>query len=172
MIRSAILGGICAVLCTSAAFANVPYKGPPTPCDRGLSAKDVANTLSGKIVTNQYSMSWSAPGQGCELAVSNGTNMAMIDISARKGTLEVLLMGNKHMSLAGFGDEAYFVPTTSSNIPNALETDVYVRKGGMICIAQLHRTNGAGQKMVIPTSDHDIATRLGALCEKVIAIEK
>jgi hypothetical protein len=161
----------------AAAFAPVsgvaaPYTGPPTPCDRGITVKDAAPILKGNATVNHYSMAASMPGEGCELGVVDGTTIAMVDFAVTKGSLDILLLGRKHTPIPGFGDEAYFVATTASNIPHANETDVYVKKGPMICSAQLHRTIGGGDKMVIPTSDHDIAMKLGTLCMKAMSIAK
>jgi hypothetical protein len=172
VLRGLVVVATCAAVWVSPSVAAVPYKGPPTPCDRGLSANDVAGILKGKATANHYTMVGN-PGEGCELGVvGEGNAIAMVDITVRKGDLSFQLMVTKNRTAEpGFGDQAFFTPTTSSNIPNADETDFYVRKGGRICIAQLHRTVKTGQKLVIPASDHDVAMKLGALCDRAFAIK-
>ena len=61
------------------------------------------------------------------------------------------------------------MPTKNSNAPNAKETDLYARKGKLQCIAQLHRSKGDGEKLVVPTTDGAIAAKFGALCNKLFA---
>jgi hypothetical protein len=172
MLKELVVAAICAAAWVSPCLADVPYKGPPTPCDRGLSGSDVAGILKGKVMVNHYTMVGN-PGQGCQLGVvGENSAIAMVDITVRKGDLSFELMVTKNRTaVPGFGDQAFFTPTTSSNIPNANETDFYVRKDGRICIAQLHRTVNTGQKMVIPATDHDVAMKLGALCERALAIK-
>ena len=96
------------------------------------------------------------------------------NISLREGDLQsyqnlTLLVSKPHTSLPGVGDDAFGTATMNSNIPNAKETDLFARKGRLQCIAQLHRTNGDGEKLVIPTTDGAVAAKLGALCMKLFA---
>jgi hypothetical protein len=72
-------------------------------------------------------------------------------------------------SVAGIGDEAFGTSTKNSNVPNAKETDLFARKGRLQCIVQLHRSNGDGEKLVVPTTDGAVAAKLGALCKKLFA---
>jgi hypothetical protein len=81
----------------------------------------------------------------------------------------LLILARRHKPISGIGDEAYGTTTAASNIPDAKKTDVYVRKGNMQCIAQLHRWIGDGEKQVIPVNDDAIATKLGGLCVKLFA---
>ncbi|HEX4365832.1 MAG TPA: hypothetical protein VH023_03335 [Rhodopila sp.] len=144
---------------------------PPDPCDKELSINDVDGILTGKAKITHYSMSESKPGEGCELGVS-GNGIAFVDISIRKGDAQsfknlLFFVTPSHKSLGGVGDEAYVVPTTDSNIPNAWETDLYARKGGLQCIVELHRSKGAGEKLVIPAGDDAVAAKIGSLCSKL-----
>ena len=147
---------------------------PPDPCDKELSANDAEGTLTGKATVNHYSMSESTPGEGCELGVTE-KGWAFIDISIRQGdkqAFQVLLdlfVLPPRRSVAGIGDEAYFVASTASNIPNAKETDLYTRKGNLLCLAQVHRSNGDGEKLIVPTTDDAVAAKVGGLCNKLFA---
>jgi hypothetical protein len=92
----------------------------------------------------------------------------------REGDLQsyqnlIFFVPRPHTSVPGIGDEAIGTPTKDSNIPNAKETDFFSRKGRLQCIAQLHRSNGEGEKLVIPTTDGAVAAKLGALCNKLFA---
>ena len=155
-----------------ASAANPPH--PPDPCDKGqFSVDDVRGILTGKATVNHYSMSESTPGEGCAIGVA-GKGFAQIDISLREGDLQsyqnlIFFVPKPHTSVPGIGDEAFGTATKKSNLPNAKETDFFARKGRLQCIAQLHRTNGDGEKMVIPTTDGAVAAKLGALCQKLFA---
>jgi hypothetical protein len=147
---------------------------PPDPCDKGqFSVDDVREILTGKATINHYSMSESTPGEGCAIGVS-GKGFAHVDISIREGDLQsyqnlIFFVQKPHTSLPGIGDEAFGTATKTSNIPNAKETDLFARKGRLQCIAQLHRSNGDGEKLVIPTTDGAVTAKLGALCNKLFA---
>jgi hypothetical protein len=150
---------------------------PPDLCDKGqFSVDDVRDILTGKATINHYSMSESTPGEGCAIGVVSvvGRGFAQVDISIREGDLQsyqnlILLVPKPHTSMSGIGDEAFGTATKVSNIPNAKETDLFARKGRFQCIAQLHRSNGDGEKLVIPPTDGTVAAKLGALCKKVLA---
>jgi hypothetical protein len=147
---------------------------PPDPCNKELSVDDVRDILTGPAAINHYSMSESTPGEGCAIGVKAKASWALVDISMRKGNAEsfqslTFFVPPPHIPMAGLGDEAFATATTKSNVPNAKETDLYVRKGGLQCIAQLHRSNGEGEKLVIPTTDGAIATKLAGLCKKLFA---
>jgi len=146
---------------------------PLDPCDKDLSVGDVGGILTGKATINHYSMSESTPGGGCELGVT-GKGWAFVDISIRQGDTQsfqnlLFFVPPPRKSVAGIGDEAYGVPTKASNVPDAKETDLYARKGNLQCLVQLHRSNGDGEKLVIPTSDDAVAAKLGGLCNKLFA---
>jgi hypothetical protein len=147
---------------------------PPDPCDKGqFSVDDVRDILTGKATINHYSMSESAPGEGCAIGVA-GKGFAHIDISVREGDIQsyqnlIFFVPKPHIPMPGIGDEAFGTTTQKSNIPNAKETDLFARKGRLQCIAQLHRSNGDGEKLVIPTTDDAVAASLGALCKKLFA---
>ncbi len=146
---------------------------PPDPCDKELSVSDVDGILTGKATINHYSMSEGQQGEGCELGVA-GNGVAFVDISIRRGDMQsfknlLLLVPPSRKSLAGIGDEAYGTPTTDSNVPDAKETDLYARKGNLQCLVELHRSNGSGEKLVIPVGDDTIAAKLGGLCNKLFA---
>jgi hypothetical protein len=138
-----------------------------------LSLNHAQGILSGKAGINHYSMSESNPGEGCALGVS-GNGIAFIDISIRHGDIQsyktlLFLASPARKPVPGIGDEAIVTPTTKSNVPNSKETDLYARKGTLQCIVQLHRSNGDGEKLVIPTTDDAIAAKLGGLCNKLFA---
>jgi hypothetical protein len=144
---------------------------PPDPCDKELSVDDVQGILIGKAKINHYSMSESVPGEGCTLGVT-GRGWAMVDISLRQGDLQsfqnlLVFVPPPHNSVTGIGDEAFGTSTKESNVPNAKETDLFARKGRLQCIVQLHRSNGDGEKLIVPTTDGAIAAQLGALCKKL-----
>jgi hypothetical protein len=147
---------------------------PPDPCDKELSVNDVDGILTGKATINHYSMSESRPGNGCELGVS-ASGVAFVDISIESGGAQAfqnrltMFVPPPRKSVAGVGDEAYGIPTKDSNIPDAKETDLYARKGNLQCVVELHRSNGAGEKLVIPAGDDAIAAKLGGLCNKLFA---
>ena len=146
---------------------------PADPCDKDLSINDVAGILTGKAKITHYSMSEGKPGEGCELGVS-GNGVAFVDISIRHGDLQsfknkLFFLPPSHKSVGGVGDEAYAAPTTDSNIPNSRETDLYARKGALQCTAELHRSKGNGEALVIPAGDDAIAAKLGGLCNKLFA---
>lgn len=147
---------------------------PPDPCDKGqVSVDDARDILTGKATVNHYSMSESTPGEGCAIGVA-GKGFAQIDISMREGDLQsyqnlIFFVPKPHTSILGIGDEAFSTGTKESNIPNAKETDLFARKGRLQCIAQLHRSNGDGEKLVIPTTDDAVAAKLGVLCKKLFA---
>jgi hypothetical protein len=147
---------------------------PPDPCDRKeLSVDDVRDILAGKATINHYSMSESNPGEGCSIGVT-GNGWALVDISIREGDLQsyqnlIFFVPPPHTSVPGIGDEAFGTATKKSNVPNAKETDLFVRKGRLQCIVQLHRSNGDGEKLVIPATDGAVATKLGVLCKKLFA---
>lgn len=153
--------------------ASAAPPGPPTPCDKELSAQDVADLLVGKAAINRYSMTSSVPGDGCEFGVGGGSVFAFVDISLKKGTPQTwknLLMFTPHKPLPGVGDEAADLGTHDSNVPNATETEVYARKGDLICMASLHRSKGpAGDKLVVPASSDASSRKLGALCGRLFA---
>jgi hypothetical protein len=150
--------------------ANAPR--PPDPCNKELSVGDVQGILNGKATINHYSMSESAPGEGCSIGVS-GNGVAFVDISIRQGDPQsfknLLFFAPSRKPVAGIGEEAFSTPTTKSNVPNSKETDLYARKGNLQCIVQLHRSNGDGEKLVVPTSDEAIVGKLGGLCNKLFA---
>ena len=173
----AITWPVIAVVCGwsaagSAAAAKAPR--PPDPCDRGqFSVNDVRDILAGKATINHYSMSESMPGEGCTIGVA-GKGFALVDISMREGDSQsyqnlIFFVPKPHISMPGIGDEAFATATKQSNIPNAKETDVFARKGRLQCIAQLHRSHGDGEKLVIPTTDSAVTAKLGALCRKLFA---
>jgi hypothetical protein len=162
---------VSSIITLPALAANAPR--PPDPCTRGeLSVDDAQGILNGKATINHYSMSESNPGEGCALGVA-GKGNAFIDLSIRQGDPQsfqtLLFFASSRKPVAGIGDEAFGTPTANSNVPNYKETDLYVRKGNLHCIAQLHRSNGDGEKLVIPTTDAAIATKLGGLCNKLFA---
>jgi hypothetical protein len=166
----ALMGGL--FIAKSASAAKPPR--PPDPCDRKeLSADDVRDILTGKATINHYSMSESNPGEGCSVGVTGG-GWAFVDISMRKGDVQsfqnlIFFVPQPRTSMPGIGDEAFSTATKKSNVPNAKETDLFARMGQLQCIAQLHRSNGAGEKLVIPASDGAVATKLGTLCKKLFA---
>lgn len=147
----------------------------PDPCDRKeLSVDDVRNILAGKATINHYSMSESNPGEGCSIGVT-GNGWAFVDISIREGDTQsyqtlTFFVPPPHSSVPGIGDEAFGTATRKSNVPNAKETDLFARKGRLQCIVQLHRSNGDGEKLVIPPTDAAVAVKLGALCKKLFAV--
>jgi hypothetical protein len=147
---------------------------PSDPCDKKeLSVNDVQGILTGKVTINHYSMSESSPGEGCTLGVA-ARGWAFVDISIRQGDRQsfqnlLFFLPKTRLSVAGIGDEAVGTTTKDSNVPHAKETDLYARKGTLQCIAQLHRSNGDGEGMVIPTTDGAVASKLGALCNKLFA---
>ena len=147
---------------------------PADPCDRKeLSVDDVRDILAGKATINHYSMSESTPGEGCSIGVT-GNGWAMVDISIREGDVQsfqnlTFFVPPPRTSVPGVGDEALGTATKKSNVPNAKETDIFARKGRLQCIAQLHRSNGDGEKLVIPPTDGAVAAKLGALCKKLFA---
>jgi hypothetical protein len=145
----------------------------PDPCDKELSVTDMDGILTGKATINHYSMSETQPGEGCEFGVS-ANGVAFVDISIRRGDMQsfqnlLFFVPPPRKSVAGIGDEAYGVPTKASNVPDAKETDLYARKGNLQCVVELHRSNGAGEKLVIPAGDDAIAAKLGGLCNKLFA---
>jgi len=159
------------LICLPALAANTPR--PPDPCSKGeLSVGDVQGILNGKATINHYSMSESKPGEGCSLGVTGNGN-AFVDISIRPGDPQsfqtLLFLATSRKSVTGIGDEAFGTPTTASNVPNYRETDLYARKGNLQCIIQLHRSNGDGEKLVVPKTDAAIAAQLGVLCNKLFA---
>jgi len=146
---------------------------PPDPCDKELSINDVQGILTGKAAITHYSMTEPDPGEGCTLGV-RGSGWASIDISIQQGgspTFRSLisLAPPARTPVAGIGDEAFRSSTTNSNMPNAKETNLFARKGSLICTVQLHRSNGDGEKLVVPATDDAIAVKLGALCKKLFA---
>jgi hypothetical protein len=151
------------------------YKGPPTPCEKEISPGDAAGLLKGKAEINHYSMGASLPGEGCELGVHDGSNnIAMIDISARKGAHEALQMAVQITPSAkpfpGVGDEAFDFGQSDSNIPDAQQYEIRARKGDLLCTAELHRSNGApGEALLVSADPQKIAVQLGALCTKIFA---
>lgn len=169
-LAAAALAGASSIMVPALA-ADAPR--PPDPCDKELSVGDAEGILNGKASINHYSMSASKPGEGCSLGVtSNG--WALIDISIREGDAQsfqnlLFFIPPPRQPVPGIGDEAYGVATKDSNIPDAKETDLYARKGKLQCIVQLHRSNGDGEKLVIPATDAAIAAKLGSLCNKLFA---
>ncbi len=117
-------------------------------------------------------MSESNPGEGCSRGVA-GNGTAFVDISIRQGDPQsfktLLFFALSRKPVAGIGDEAFATPTADSNVPNYKETDPYVRKGNLQCIAQLHRSKGDGEKLVVQTTDAAITAKLGDLCNKLLA---
>jgi hypothetical protein len=162
----ALTGGL---LAATSSFAG---PRPPDPCDKDLTVNDVRGILSGKATINHYSMSESSPGEGCTLGVT-GHGWALVDISIRHGDPQsfqtLVLLALSRRAVPGIGDAAFTTPTKNSNMPNAKETDLYARKGNLQCIAQLHRSNGDGEKLVLLTGDGAITAKLGALCNKLFA---
>jgi hypothetical protein len=76
-------------------------------------------------------------------------------------------------ALKGVGDEAYDKGVAESNIPNATEIEIYARKGDWLCVAELHRTNGAaGDSLLVTTDAGVISEKLGALCQKIFVARK
>jgi hypothetical protein len=149
--------------------ANSPR--PPDPCDKDISVADVRGILNGKPNITHYSMSESTPGEGCTLGVT-ADGVAFVDISIRQGDKQafqtlLFFVPPSRKAMAGVGEEAYFVPTTKSNVPDYKETDIWARKGNLICIVQLHRSNGNGEKLFIPATDEAIGSALGTLCNKL-----
>jgi hypothetical protein len=175
-IALAILALVCGLSDAGSASAAKPPR-PPDPCDKGqFSVDDVRDILTGKATVNHYSMSESTPGEGCAIGVVSvvGKGFAQVDISIREGDLQsyqnlIFFVPKPHTSMPGIGDEAFGTATKESNIPNAKETDLFARKGRFQCIAQLHRSNGDGEKLVIPPTDGAVAAKLGALCKKLLA---
>jgi hypothetical protein len=173
----AITWPVIALVCgLSAAAPASAAKLPrlPDPCDKGqFSIDDVRDILAGKATINHYSMSESMPGEGCTIGVA-GKGFALVDISIREGDLQsyqnrIFFVAKPHISVTGIGDEAFGTATKESNIPNAKETDLFARKGRLQCIAQLHRSNGDGEKLVIARTDGAVTAKLGALCKKLFA---
>jgi hypothetical protein len=166
----ALIGGLFIVGPASAAKAP----RPPDPCDRKeFSVDDVRDILPGKATINHYSMSESSPEEGCSIGVT-GSGWAFVDISLREGEVQsfqnlIFFVPPPHTSVPGIGDEAFGTATKKSNVPNAKETDLFARKGRLQCIVQLHRSNGDGEKLVIPATDGAVAAKLGALCKKLFA---
>jgi hypothetical protein len=148
------------------------YKGPPTPCDKELSVKDAADLINVPVSINHYSMSASTPGEGCELGAGKSFS-AMIDIAIKKGgapyyTL-LTQMKTKSKPVPGVGEGAVSTGTIDSNIPGGKEIDVFAHKGEWVCIADLIHKPGAGEHLLVSTSDDDNARKLGALCAKLFA---
>jgi hypothetical protein len=164
---------VCGWSVAGQASAAKPPRAPD-PCDRGqFSVDDVRDILTGKATINHYSMSESTPGEGCTIGVA-GRGFAMVDISLREGDSQsyqnlIFFVPKPHTAMPGIGDEAFATATKDSNIPNAKETDLFARQGRLQCIAQLHRSKGDGEKLVIPTTDGAEAAKLGALCRKLFA---
>jgi hypothetical protein len=159
------------IIAVPALAAKAPR--PSDPCDKELSVDDVQGILIGKAKINHYSMSESNPGEGCSLGVT-GSGWAFVDISIRQGDMQsfqtlLFFVPPSRKSVAGIGDEAFSTPTKDSNVPNAKETDLYARKGKLQCIVELHRSNGDGEKLLVPTTDGAVAAKLGALCNKLFA---
>jgi hypothetical protein len=170
----ALIGGL--LIAGHASAAKAPR--PPDPCDRKeLSVDDVRDIVAGKANTiNHYSMSESNPGEGCSIGVT-GHGWAFVDISIREGDVQsfqnlTFFVSPPRTSVPGIGDEAFGTATKKSNVPNAKETDLFARQGRLQCIVQLHRSNGDGEKLVIPPTDGAVATKLGALCKKLFAAHK
>jgi hypothetical protein len=173
MPRHPNITSILLAIILAGAIPALAAQRPPDPCDKELSVNDVEGTLTGKAIVKHYSMSESMPGEGCSLGVT-GNGWAFVDISMRQSdeqTFRNLLffVPASRKRIAEIGDEAYIGATTSSNIPDAKETDFYARKGTLQCIVQLHRSNGDGEKLVIPATDDAIATKLGGLCMRLFA---
>jgi hypothetical protein len=168
-----VIAIVCGLSVAEPASADKTSR-PPDPCDKGqVSIDDVRDILAGKATVNHYSMSESTPGEGCSIGVA-GKGFALVDISMREGDLQsyqnlIIFVPKPHTSMPGIGDEAFSTATKESNMPNAKETDLFARKGRLQCIAQLHRSNGDGEKLVIPTTDAAVAAKLGALCKKLFA---
>jgi hypothetical protein len=168
------------IVSASAAARSSPYRpwrprphARRTRVIRRISVGDVQGILTGKTTINHYSMSESNPGEGCSLGVT-GNGWAFVDISIRQGDLQafqtlLFFAPKSRKSVAGVGDEAFGTPTKDSNVPNAKETDLWARKGKLQCIVELHRSNGDGEKLVVPTTDGAIAAKLGGLCNKLFA---
>jgi hypothetical protein len=151
----------------------------PTPCDKELSVSDASGILKGTPAINRYSMGASAPGEGCELGVGDGNpGIAMIDIAVKGHAANYISLMRQTSAkpprqLKGVGDEAFDRGSSDSNIPDATEIEVYARKGDWICIASLHRTNGApGEKLLVTTEAAAIADRLGDLCQKIFVARR
>jgi hypothetical protein len=172
LIVFALIGGGSLVAGTASA-AKAPRS--PDPCDRQeFLVDDVRDILAGKATINHYSMSESSPGEGCAIGVS-GKGWALVDISIRVGDVQsfqnlVFFVPPPHTAAPGVGDEAFSTATKKSNVPNAKETDLFARKGRLQCIVQLHRSNGDGEKLVVPATDGAIATKLGVLCKKLFTV--
>jgi hypothetical protein len=167
----ALIGGGSGVAGPASA-AKAPR--PSDPCDRKeFSVDDVRDILAGKATINHYSMSESSPGEGCSIGVS-GSGWAFVDISIRVGEVQsfqnlTFFVPPPHIVAPGIGDEAFGTATKKSTVPNAKETEVFARKGRLQCIVQLHRSNGDGEKLVIPTTDGAVASKLGVLCKKLFS---
>ncbi len=148
------------------------YKGPPTPCDKELSTKDAVDLINVPVSINHYSMSASTPGQGCELGEGKSFS-AMIDIAIKPGGASYYMMLTQGSATSrpvpGVGDGAMTTGTIESNIPGGKEIDVYAHKGDWVCIAELIHKSGAGEKVLVSSSDDDNARKLGALCAKLFA---
>jgi hypothetical protein len=148
---------------------------PPDLCDKHqFSVNDIRDILTGKATINHYSMSESTPGEGCTVGVA-GSGWALVDLSLREGDVQsfqnlTFFVPQPHTAVPGIGDEAFGTATKKSNVPNAKETDFFARKGRLQCIAQLHRSNGDGEKLVVPATDGAVIAKLGALCSKLFAI--
>lgn len=166
----ALIGSLC--IAGPASAAKPPR--PPDPCDKSeFAIDDVRDILAGKATINHYSMSESSPGEGCSIGVT-GKGYAFVDISIRTGDVQsfqnlIFFVPPPRTSVPGIGDEAIATATKKSNVPNAKETDLFARKGSLQCIVQLHRSNGDGEKLVIPPTDGAVATKLGAVCKKLFA---
>lgn len=148
------------------------YSGPPTPCDKELSAKDASDLINGPVSINRYSMSASTPGEGCELGAGKSFG-AMIDIAVKKGGAPYYTMVTQYIQnakpVAGIGDGAVTSGTIDSNIPGGKEIDVYAHRGDWVCIAELIHKSGDGDKALVSTADDDNARKLGALCAKIFS---
>jgi hypothetical protein len=148
------------------------YKGPPTPCDKEISPRDVTDLLAQPANVNHYSMSASAPGEGCEMGSGTGFS-AFIDIAIKKAPPEffkAMTSFTPGKPLQGVGDEAADFGSKASNIPDATEIGIIARKGDWVCQASLHRKNGtAGDNALVSTNPADIVQKLGGLCNKLFA---
>jgi hypothetical protein len=167
---SALVLVICSIATPLfASLAHAQQASPQTPCDKYLTAATVSGLLAGRPALNRYSQTEDEAADGCQWGLSDGTNFAMVDFSIEPQVATAFTnieqMYPSHKTLAGVGDHADEFPTKPSNIPNAVETDVMAQKGGIICYAQLHRSNGpAGAKFIVQQDDDKIAAQLGKLC--------
>jgi hypothetical protein len=74
-----VIAVVCFLFAAGPASADKSTR-PPDPCDKSqFSVNDVREILAGQATVNHYSMSESAPGEGCSIGVA-GKGFAQVDI--------------------------------------------------------------------------------------------